>query len=179
MRLMQLPATSAGRSFQWLADMIHTVQGNWSPEKITLVKLLEEQWHRKMKRSTQFILILTLRVTKSRGKLRWQQHMSRARWWRDRGRKAAEAHTAGAGRRSRGAALTSKDGDTIIFPYSTYLMLTSARQVVQHGSAPFWQLVISHAITSSKWVVYLVSTPYFSLSILHEVFHVNMTGCDN
>ena len=63
---------------------------------ITLVKLLEEQWHRIMKRSTQFILILTLRVTKTGVRLRWQQHRSRAWWWRDKGRKEAEAHTAGA-----------------------------------------------------------------------------------
>ena len=128
---------------------------------------------------TQFILILTLRVTKSRGRLRWQQHRSSARWWRDKGRKAAEAHTAGAGHRSRGAALTAEDGDTIIFPYCTYLTLTSARQVVRHGCAPFWQLVIFLAVTSSKWMVYLVRTPHLSSNIIHEVFHVNMTGCDN
>ena len=95
-------STSAGHLFQWLADITHTVQGSWIlfacpnslAEMITLFKMLEEQWHRIMKMSTQFILILTLRVTKSRGKLRWQQHRSRwARRWRDRGRKAAEAHT--------------------------------------------------------------------------------------
>ena len=51
---MQLPATSAGRSFQWLADIIHTVQvnrilfscPNSLAEMITLIKVLEEQWHR-------------------------------------------------------------------------------------------------------------------------------------
>ena len=58
--------------------------------------------------------------------------------WQDKGRKVAEAHTAGAGRRSRGAAPHSVvDRDTIIFPYCTYLTLTSAQQVVPHGSAPF------------------------------------------
>ena len=146
MLLMQLPATSVGRSFQWLADIIHTAKGNWIQyscpnslaEIFTLTELLEEQWHRKMKGSTQFILILTLRVTKAGVGLRWQQHRSRTRWWRDKGRKAAEAHTAGAGRRSRGAAPHSVvDGDTIILSHCTYLTLTTAQQVVQHGSAPF------------------------------------------
>ena len=47
-------------------------------------------------------------------------------------------HTAGAGRRSRGAApLTVVDRDTITFPLCTYLKSTPARQVVRHGSAAF------------------------------------------
>ena len=49
----------------------------------------------------------------------------------------ATRHTTGAGRRSRGAALTAEDGDTIQLSPSTYLRLTLAQQVV-HTAPPLF-----------------------------------------
>ena len=75
---------------------------------------------------------------KSRGKAEMTATQVESKVMRDKSRKVAEAHTAGAGHRSRGAAPHSvEDGDTIIHSHCTYLTSTTAQQVVQHGSAPF------------------------------------------
>ena len=81
-------------------------------------------------------LLLTRRVTKNKSRLRWQQHSRDEQGDGETGTEATR-HTTGAGRRSRGAALTTDDGDTIRLLLSTYLRLTPAQQVVHTAPPPF------------------------------------------
>ena len=80
-------------------------------------------------------LLLTRRVTKSRSSWDYSntvENKAIARW----GTKWQGRHT-GAVCRSRGAAVSTEDGDTIIHLLCSYPMLRPAQWVVPHGSVPF------------------------------------------
>ena len=145
-------------------------QVHWQ-RRLLYFKVLEEQWHTIMKRSTQLFFILTQGSQKAVKAESTATQVDGARWWRDRGTGVTGVHRRSS-RQSRGRAapLTAADGDTMTRRLCTYLKSMPYSAGGQYGSAPFWQLGVFHAVTSSKRPVYLVTTLYFNFSIIHEVF---------
>ena len=128
MRIMQLPATSAGRLYHDLQKNINcsrwlssTLLPNLPAEIVTLLSCLRSNDIEIRKRSTQFIVYNSLEGSqKNRSRLGVQQDSGGAGRWRDEARSKGW-HWSRVKEQSR-AAKSAEAGDTIMHWASSYLM---------------------------------------------------------